>query len=184
MADAAATGWVVNENQLGQIKITGKDAGQTVSTPSGNVIRYKRPLGTRVKASHATYGVGEFIYLLGAASTAVGEWVTLNLETGATTLLAANAIGPVGVSMSVNTETDEAGWYQIHGLAAGLVLSGFAETSKKAFITATGGSVDDTVVDGDLVHGATPMSDIDTPSTGLALFMLSYPYTDDIAGND
>lgn len=50
----------------------------------------------------------EYIYLKGVASTIVGSWVTYD-ETGLTTLLAANAKGPVAVSMSITDSTSEWG---------------------------------------------------------------------------
>jgi hypothetical protein len=139
-------------------------------------------LGTIVRATDPTYGAGEFIYLSGLDSTAVGSWVTYNLDNGATALLAANAIGPVAVAMSACV-TGEYGWYQISGKAVGKALSGYADNAL-VFCTGTAGSVDDTVVDGDMVHLAKGASAVDTPSTGLAEFEISRPYTDDITTND
>lgn len=140
------------------------------------------PLGTIVTAKDPTYGAGEFIYLLGVTSTAVGSWVTYNLDNGGTALLAANAIGPVAVAMSANVGS-QYGWYQISGKAVGKALSGYVDNAL-VFATATAGSVDDTVVDGDMVHLAKGASAVDTPSSGLAEFEISRPYTDDITTND
>lgn len=142
----------------------------------------QHPLGTIVRATDPTYGAGEFIYLAGVASTAVGSWVTYNLDDGSTTLLAANAIGPVGVAMSANVAS-QYGWYQISGKAVGKALASYADNGL-VFATATAGSVDDAVVDGDMVHLAKGASAVDTPSSGLAEFEISRPYTDDIASND
>jgi hypothetical protein len=44
------------------------------------------PLGTIVRASDPTYGEGEFIYLLGVASTAIGSVVTYDASTYQTVL--------------------------------------------------------------------------------------------------
>ncbi len=146
------------------------------------------PLGTIVTATHqsstgsTTYGSGEFIYLAGASNTAVGSWVTYNLDDGSTTLLAANAIGPVAVSMSANLAS-QYGWYQISGKAVGKALSGYLDNAL-VFATGTAGSVDDSVVDGDMVHLAKGASALDTPSTGFAEFEISRPYCDDITTND
>lgn len=140
------------------------------------------PLGTIRKAADPTYGAGEFIYLKGVANTAVGSWVTYNLDDGSTTLLAANAIGPVAVAMSANVAS-QYGWYQISGKAVGKALASYADNGL-VFATATAGSVDDAVVDGDMVHLAKGASAVDTPSTGLAEFEISRPYTDDITTND
>ncbi|MBF0142712.1 MAG: hypothetical protein HQL59_04545 [Magnetococcales bacterium] len=62
----------------------------------------QHPLGTIVTAQDPTYGAGEFIYLKGLATTAVGSWVTYNADDWTTTLLVADAVGPVAVAMSAN----------------------------------------------------------------------------------
>lgn len=139
-------------------------------------------LGTIVRAKDPTYGAGEFIYLKGVASTAVGSWVHYNMDDGSTTLAVANGIGPVAVSMSANV-ANQYGWYQISGKAVGKALTGYVDNAL-VFLTATDGSVDDAVVDGDMVHLAKGASAVDTPSTGLAEFEISRPYTDDITTND
>jgi hypothetical protein len=135
------------------------------------------PLGTRVQAVDSTYGAGEFIYLSGAASTGIGEWVTFNQDDNSTTLLAANAIGPVAVSMSANV-ANQFGWYQIYGKAVGKALTGFADNAN-VYATATAGSVDDAVVAGDRVKSAKGASAVGTPSAGLAEFEIQYPLMDD-----
>lgn len=148
----------------------------------------KVPLGTIVTATHqsatgsTSYGSGEFIYLLGVANTAVGTWVTYNADDFSTTRLAANAIGPVAVAMSANVAS-QYGWYQISGKAIGLALAAYADNGL-VFATATAGSVDDAVVDGDMVHLAKGASAIDVPTTGFAEFEIHRPYMDDIASND
>lgn len=76
------------------------------------------PLGTVVKAWDSTYGYGEFIYLPGVASTAVGSLVTYN-TTSFTTALApvgTNKPQPIAVAMSDNVAS-QWGWYQISGIA-------------------------------------------------------------------
>lgn len=142
----------------------------------------RHALGQIVSATDPTYGAGEFIYLKGLDSTAVGTWVTINLDDWSTALLAANAIGPVGIAMSANL-TGFYGWYQISGKAVGKALTGYVDNAL-VFCTGTAGSVDDTVVDGDMVHLAKGASAVDTPSSGLAEFEISRPYTDDITTND
>lgn len=137
----------------------------------------KHELGLIVKAKDPTYGAGEFIYLLGAASTAVGSWVTYDQDGNTTTLLAANAIGPVAVAMSANV-ANQYGWYQISGKAIGKALTGFVDNAN-VYATATAGSVDDAVVAGDRVKLAKGASAVDTPSTGLAEFEIQRPFMDD-----
>lgn len=135
------------------------------------------PLGTRVLARHTTYGEGEFIYLKGVASTTANSWVTYNADDHSTTLLAANAIGAVGIAMSANVAS-QYGWYQIYGKAIGKALSGYLDNGL-VYATATAGSVDDAVVAGDRVKNAIGASAVDTPSSGLAEFELYYPIMDD-----
>lgn len=78
----------------------------------------KHPIGTIVRAVDPTYGEGEFIYLLGVASTAVGSPVTYNKTTGVTALapVGANKPQPVAFAMSANV-ANQYGWYQISGIA-------------------------------------------------------------------
>jgi hypothetical protein len=77
------------------------------------------PFGTIIQAKHATYGVGEFIYLKGVSSTVVGSVVEYNHITGATVLAAVggNQPLPVAIAMSANDASTDYGWYQIGGVA-------------------------------------------------------------------
>lgn len=133
-------------------------------------------LGTIVRASDPIYGAGEFIYLKGLDATVVGTWVTYNADDGSSTLLAANAIGPVAVAMSVSI-TGTYGWYQIQGKAVGLALAGFVDNAN-VYATATAGSVADAVVAGARVKNAKGASAVGTPSTGLAEFEIARPWMD------
>jgi hypothetical protein len=140
----------------------------------------QHPLGTRITAKDFganQNGPGEFIYLKGVASTAEGSWVTFNQDDGTSALLAANTIGPVGVSMSANV-ANQYGWYQIYGKAVGKVLAAYADNGD-VYATATAGSVDDAVVAGDRVKNAKGASAIDFPATGMAEFEIQYPFMDD-----
>lgn len=137
----------------------------------------RHALGSIVVANDPTYGAGEFIYLKGLDTTAVGTWVTYNMDDGSTTLLAANAIGPVAVAMSANV-TGSYGWYQIQGKAIGKALTGYLDNAL-VYATATAGSVDDAVVAGDRVKNALGASAVGTPSTGLAEFEIQRPFMDD-----
>ncbi len=78
----------------------------------------KHVLGTVVRANDPTYGEGEFIYLLGVASTAVGSIVTYDASTYQTVLCAVGGNIPrsVAVAMSANVAS-QYGWYQISGQA-------------------------------------------------------------------
>lgn len=137
----------------------------------------KHELGLIVQAKDPTYGVGEFIYLKGVASTAIGSWVTYNQDDNSTVLLAANAIGQVAVAMAA-TVASTYGWYQIGGKAIGKALTGFVDDAN-VYATATAGSVDDAVVAGDRVKLAKGASAVGTPSAGLAEFEIARPFMDD-----
>lgn len=158
--------YVINENRLGQTLIGSIDAKAAV------------PIGTIVTASDPVYGFGEFIYLTGVASTVLGSWVTINMDDGSTTLLAANAIGPVGVAMAP-TVANTYGWYQITGKAIGRVLAGYLDNAL-VYGTATAGSVDDAAVAGDLVFSAKGASATGVPGANLAEFEISRPFTTDV----
>lgn len=134
-------------------------------------------LGTIVQATDFDLGTGEFIYLKGLAATVLGSWVTYNSSDNTTTLLAANAIGPVAVAMSACV-ANEFGWYQISGKAVGLALTGFVDNAN-VYATATAGSVDDAVVVGDRVKLAKGASAVGTPAAGLAFFEIQRPFMDD-----
>lgn len=77
----------------------------------------KHPLGKVVRAKDPTYGEGEFIYLLGVASTAVGDAVTYDASFQTARAAAGNALPrAVAFAMSANVAS-QYGWYQIGGLA-------------------------------------------------------------------
>jgi hypothetical protein len=152
------------------------DATTTAVTVDG-ATRTDVPLGTIVRAQDPTYGVGEFIYLLGVASTVVGSVVVIDAGVFGTTLASANAKGQIGVAMSINVAS-QYGWYQISGFGVAKVLTGFADGGL-CYLTSTAGSVDDAAVTGDLVHGMVGTSAIGTPSAGLAQVSMSRPIVTD-----
>lgn len=137
----------------------------------------KLALGTIVQAEHPDYGAGEFIYLMGAATTALGSWVLYNEDDYSTSLLAANDIGQVAAAMSANV-ANQYGWYQISGKAIGKALAAFADNGN-VYATATAGSIDDAVVAGDRVKRAKGASAVDAPGAGLAEFEIQRPFMDD-----
>ncbi len=134
------------------------------------------PLGTVTQAVDPTYGAGEFIYLKGLDTTAVGSVVTYNTDDYSTTLAVANAIGPVAVAMAA-TATGEYGWYQISGKGQAKALTGFADNAN-CYLTSTAGSIDDAVVAGDYIFGMKGASAVDGTS-GLADVELSRPFVND-----
>lgn len=91
------------------------DSGKIVASGS---TKPTIPLGTIVRGVDPTYGQGEFIFLLGVASTAVGSLVVYDGTTFATTLAPVTAgMGrPLAVAMQASTAS-QWGWYQIEGTA-------------------------------------------------------------------
>lgn len=89
--------------------------GQAIADTSTTQLH---PLGTIVKAKDPTYGEGEFIYLLGVASTGVGSLVSYSPSTWQTALapVGDGVPRPIAVAMSANVAS-QYGWYQISGLA-------------------------------------------------------------------
>jgi hypothetical protein len=99
-------------------------------------------LGTIIRAHSDTYGEGEFIYLLGVASTVVGSIVKYN-ATSYLTVLLVNTAGqavPLAVAMSANVAS-QYGWYQISGLAVIKKTSVAVTPQVKLYISATAGRV-------------------------------------------
>ena len=140
------------------------------------------PVGTVVSAWDPLYGEGDFIYLPGVASTAVGSLVSYNTNAtsgaGATALVdsdtAATMRGPVAVAMCANIVATTWAWYQIRGSA--VIKAGTVAANVPVYATATAGSVDDAVVANSKVDGAAFETTDGTPSAGFAVVYLSYPF--------
>lgn len=134
----------------------------------------KFDLGSRCKGKSATYGVAEFIYLKGVASTAEGSWVIYD-EEFVTTLLPTDPKGNVAVAMAA-TVADTYGWYCIFGKCAASTTS---VDDNDLLYQEAAGQCSDTVTAGDRVFGAIARSATDTPATGLSWVELSYPICTD-----
>ncbi len=146
---------------------------QAISTKSSTQLH---PLGQIIQAYDSTLGVGEFIYLKGVASTAVGSWVTYNGATGTTTLAVANANGGIAVSMTTNTTTASYAWYQIGGTATALGLTSITHSTGFLWLTSTSGSVDDASVIGDAVINARKTTTVHVVGTALDTYWIQRPY--------
>lgn len=116
---------------------------------------------------------GEYIYLTGVASTGVGSWVTYD-ELGITTLLAADAVGPVAIAMAAVDANTKFGWYCTRSPKGGVTgkCDAIADNAS-CYIDGTAGRVDDLGVAGDFVFNATSRS---TDSSNLATFQIDHPY--------
>jgi len=135
------------------------------------------PVGTLVRAFDPTYGEGEFVYLPGVASTAIGSVVRYD-ESGAgsgtatTTLASSGGRGPVAVAMAANV-AGQYGWYQVKGSA--VVSAGTVAAGSPLYATATGGQAATTVVSGDKIDGAVAKAATGTPSAGFAVVEIERP---------
>lgn len=134
--------------------------GRVVSQPiaaTETTIAADVPLGTIVKAKDGTYGEGEFIYLLGVASTVVGSLVKYNATTYQTALLGVtngkNKGVPVAVAMSANV-AGQYGWYQIGGNAVIKKTTVAATPQVPIFISATDGRMKVVASAGQQILGA------------------------------
>lgn len=133
--------WVITDGEIGMQAI---DETSTVQN---------HPLGTVRKAKNVagTFGEGMFQYMLGAASTSVGDLVAFNTATFATKRLLTRDRGPVGVSMSGNI-AGQYGWYQTAGIAR--VIANSASLGAVVYATSTAGAVDAAVISTDVLHNA------------------------------
>jgi hypothetical protein len=112
------------------------------------------PLGMEVTAKDITYGEGRFKYLKGVASTAPGDVVTYESDSGTTVrAVAAGATsnGPAAVAMSAADATTKYGWYQVEG--SGPVNTETVADNGVLYLTATAGKLDDVASAGELVDG-------------------------------
>ncbi len=103
--------YIIRDVMVGNQAIADTETGATAN----------HPLGTIVKAVDPVFGEGEFIYLIGVASTTIGAIVSYDVATTLKyqTALLTSAIAqaePIAIAMSANLAGDF-GWYQIAGLA-------------------------------------------------------------------
>lgn len=167
-AGPAVQTWVFREPSLGQQQVTSTLAAPTTTvnsstlaagnlgqTPGSAGRSTPGRLGSIAKAYHPTFGEGEFIYLLGVASTVAGLLVEYNATTFQTTLSpnTANDENPVAVAMSANVAS-QYGWYQIAGIATVLKTAVQVLPGAKIYQSATAGRVMPTSASGKQILGA------------------------------
>jgi len=143
------------ENRAGMLQIANTDAGVTMANGTSAIPTPPNTLGQVVRAFDPTYGEGEFIMLVGVASTVVGSLVTYNATTYQTTLSAntANQATPVAVAMSANLAASF-GWYQIGGLAVIKKTAVATNAQVAVYQSATAGRIMATAASGKQVLGA------------------------------
>lgn len=125
------------------------------------------------------YGEGEFIYLLGVASTVVGSLVTWSSDDFQSALAVSDDVGPLALAMSINVAGPNYGWYQMQGKGVAKVTAGLADDADM-YLTSVGGVPDSTNVSGDYINGMRSASAIGTPDTGLAEMELWRPFVRDL----
>lgn len=138
------------------------------------------PLGAIVRARDPVYGDGEFIMLLGVASTVVGSVVTWDGATTGTptfqTVLApstANLAQPLAVSMSANLGGGY-GWYQIKGNAV-VATNGTLAAGPGPVYLAGSGNVTSSQANGKQVLNARNCTATGTPAANQAVVQIMYP---------
>lgn len=138
-------------------------------------------LGRIITARDPVYGEGEFIYLLGVASTVVGSVVTWNGVSSGTptfqTTLAPSTAGlaqPVAVAMSANVAT-QYGWYQISGNAVVATNGTLAAGPAPIYLAGTG-QVTSTQANGKQVVNAVNVTATGTPASGQAVIEINRPF--------
>jgi hypothetical protein len=110
--------YTFDDNKAGLLQIANTDSGVTMANGTSAIPTPPAVLGQVERAFDPTYGAGEFILLVGVASTAIGSLVTYDGTTYQTILAAvtSNQARPVAVAMSACT-AGLFGWYQIEGTA-------------------------------------------------------------------
>src|ERR1700761_8342258 len=137
------------------------------------------PLGFVVQAYDATLGGGQFMYLAGVASTAVGSLVTYNQLTGATTLApnTAHLAQPLAVAMAANTSTTSYGWYQVRGAAVIAKTATKVNPAVPLFLSGTAGQVFATATSGKEILNAISVNAATVASaTATITAQIAYPF--------
>lgn len=160
--------WTISTPELGQ---------QAINFTPDTTARH--PLGTIVTGYDPSYGYGEFIYLLGVASTIAGSVVTYggiasSLPTYQTALApsTANLAQPLAVAMSASVAT-QFGWYQITGVAIVATNGTLAAGPGPVYISATPGQATSAAANGKQIVNAINCSATGTPAANQALVYLN-----------
>jgi hypothetical protein len=135
----------------------------------------KAVLGQRCFGFDTTGNVAEYIFLAGVTSTIVGSVVTYD-EAGLTTLIAANAVGPVAIATAIVDAATKGGWYGIAGTFLTDVVANCADNAKLGRET-TDGKVGDGAASGDIITGA--VSRAATTAAAVVLCQILYPSVND-----
>lgn len=124
------------------------------------------------------YDGSEWIYLKGVSSLVAYDAVTFD-EAGVTTLLAANAKGPVAFAGAALDATTKYGWFCIYGKCYANLVASSADNATIGRET-TDGKVGDGRAAGDEICGAFSRTATTTAATGY--IQISYPFVNDFTG--
>lgn len=117
-------------------------------------------------------GDSAFVYVQGVASGAANAFATYT-SAGVTTLLAANAVGLVGVFCAALDATSKYGWLQVKALSGRNGSTDTVAANTVPYIDGTAGRVDDAVVAGDKVYNALILT---ADTANVASIYLNFPY--------
>lgn len=134
------------------------------------------PLGTK----GVDVNGNEYIYMQGVASCLAGSWVTYD-EDYVTTLLAANAKGPVAVAMAAINATTSYGWFCIRGTVSALLAANCADNALIGRETADGYAGDGRAA-GDEIYNAISRGST-SGSAAATDCQIVYPFVDDSKGS-
>ena len=124
---------------------------------------------------------GQYIYLQGVSSLVASDAVTYD-ENGVTTLLAANAIGPVAIAMATVDATTKFGWFCVRSPRGGVLANLVANSADNATLgrETTNGKLGDGRAAGDAIANAVARGA--TSGAAAALIQINNPYVDDFHG--
>ena len=165
--------YTFDEPKAGLLQIANTDTGVTMANGTSAIPTPPAVLGMVCRAFDPTYGEGEFILLLGVASTVVGSLVTYNTTTYQTALSpnTANLAQPVAVAMSANT-AGLFGWYQIDGLAVVKKTAVAVNANVAVYQSATTGRIMPTAASGKQLLGARS-ANLATIASGVSTVIVS-----------
>ena len=140
------------------------------------------PVGTIVRGFDSSLGGGEFIYLAGVTSNAIGALATWNPVDKTTTLVPNTAkLGyPVAVSLTANTTATSYSWYQISGAASVLKSAAAIAKGARIAISGTAGTVLGTSTAGKFVNNAIAVNST-VSATTFAKILINRPYMENHA---
>lgn len=120
-------------------------------------------------------GLDAYVYVQGVTSGAANKAATYT-SAGVTTLIAANAIGRVGVFMADLDATTKYGWLQVKSITGRSVATDTVAANTTPYIDGTAGRVDDAVVAGDKVYN---MHILTADTSNVATVAFNFPFVTD-----